>query len=165
MKTSLASKPVFTHIVTLTLPPTTIMGIHFYTESPSDDVEQKGRLRAPAALLEAGIPCVVFGEDALSIIYCVPTMCFDLHLLVREADLASAVTAICNSLPYRLSLEDNTGKWRDSRVESLDRPHAFALNESTVFLTLTDPSFDEVSHHGVLLFSMDAQKLTQFSAG
>nr|GAT56237.1 predicted protein [Mycena chlorophos] len=70
------------------------MGIHFYDESPSDRQEQAGRLTPGLALLKRGIPFVVHGEDALSIIHFVPTVLFDQHLLVDDTQLGVAISAI-----------------------------------------------------------------------
>jgi hypothetical protein len=41
------------------------------------------RYRAPRLLLDKGLPCVIWAEDALAH-YGVPTECFDLFLLVHD---------------------------------------------------------------------------------
>lgn len=46
------------------------MAIHSDYESPL--YQQIARLGPPAVLSEAGIPCVVYAEDALSIVYHTP---------------------------------------------------------------------------------------------
>ena len=46
------------------------------------------RYRAPQLLLDKGIPCVIWAEDALAH-YGVPTECFDLFLLVHDPTQAA----------------------------------------------------------------------------
>ncbi|KAF4612224.1 hypothetical protein D9613_004233 [Agrocybe pediades] len=51
------------------------------------------RLLPARTLSEAGIPCMIYGEDALAFAHLVPTMQFGLHLVVADSnkDLAAAV--------------------------------------------------------------------------
>jgi len=55
--------------------------------------QKSSRYRAPQLLLDKGIPCVIWAEDALAH-YGVPTVCFDLFLLVHDtAQAARCLTA------------------------------------------------------------------------
>ncbi|KAJ7741305.1 hypothetical protein B0H16DRAFT_1676270 [Mycena metata] len=119
------------------------MGLHFYDDSPSGPFEQRGRLGPPLAITQAGIPCVVWAEDALSIVHRVPTGLFDLQLLVPDDKVPESVGALCASLPYHMIAdEDNeTSHWRDMRQFNLDRPHAFKLGSTdTVVLSHVESS-------------------------
>ncbi|KAJ7160069.1 hypothetical protein C8R46DRAFT_905863 [Mycena filopes] len=119
------------------------MGLHFYDESPSWPSEQRGRLGPPLAILRAGIPCVVWAEDALSIVHRVPTGLFDQQLLVPDDKVPESVDALCASLPYRVIAggDDEDSHWRDTRLYDPDRPHAFKLGPTdTVVLSHTEPN-------------------------
>ncbi|KAJ7091995.1 hypothetical protein B0H15DRAFT_183946 [Mycena belliarum] len=118
------------------------MGLHFYDESPSWPSEQRGRLGPPLAIFRAGIPCVVWAEDALSIVHRVPTNLFDQQLLVPDDKVPESVNAICASLPYRVIVggDDEESRWRDMRAYDPDRPHAFKLGPTdTVVLSHAEP--------------------------
>ena len=110
------------------------MAIHLYDESPSGPEEQRLRLAPPTAVLKAGIPCLVYGEDALSIIYCVPTVLFDLHLVVPGDAIDDAAAAICASLPYHKSESDPDKRWYEHQLLNKDRPYAFHLNSTSKLL-------------------------------
>ena len=110
------------------------MAIHFYDESPCGQRYQSIRLEPATALLKAGIPCVVFGEDALNFIHCIPTELFDLHLLVPEESIDVALDAICSSFPYSRSTSDPDKRWYDHPLRNRDRPYAFHLNSTTKLL-------------------------------
>lgn len=97
--------------------------------------------RMPSQLLKAGIPCVVWAEDALSIVHRVPTALLDQQLLVPYNAVDAAVRAICYYLPcYSLSTTDNGQWWKDARFFNKDQPHAFDLNVSTFLLVHSDPA-------------------------
>ena len=116
------------------------MGIHFFDHSPSGPAEQLARLGPALSLLRAKIHCVVWAEDALSIVHRVPTGLFDQQLLVPNGKVHDAVRAICADLPYSMTPDgddDRTG-WRDV-LYNKDRPHAFDLQTSTVFLRHNNP--------------------------
>ena len=76
------------------------MGVHYYDESPSEPEEQLARLAPSSAVVNANIPCVVWAEDALSIVHRVPTGLFDLQLLVPTGSIDAAIETICASYPY-----------------------------------------------------------------
>jgi len=67
---------------------------------PPPAEELTSRLLAAAVLTQTGIPCVVWGEEALGWIHRVPTHIFyTLHLLVPEGQLEKASQTLCNLLP------------------------------------------------------------------
>jgi hypothetical protein len=76
------------------------MGIHLYDESPFRAFEHE-RLRPARVLKDAGIPSVVWGEDALSFAFFVPTCLFDFHVLVPDEYVDAAAKALLNGLPCR----------------------------------------------------------------
>ncbi|PPQ68249.1 hypothetical protein CVT25_005318 [Psilocybe cyanescens] len=74
----------------------------FYDESIHGLESQEERLRAARVLSQAGIRCLIHGEDPLSFIYFVPTGLFELHVIVANKDVHRAVAEIHGSLPYRV---------------------------------------------------------------
>ena len=64
--------------------------------SPASAEELTPRLLAAAVLTQAGIPCVVWGEEALSWIHSVPHIFYKLHLLVSENQLEKASQTLVN---------------------------------------------------------------------
>jgi hypothetical protein len=75
--------------------------LHLYDSCPYSPTSQATRLKPARALSDAGITCVVWGEDALAFKFFVPTELFALHLIVADNDLQSAATTVQNSLPYQ----------------------------------------------------------------
>ncbi|KAK0450368.1 uncharacterized protein EV420DRAFT_1705965 [Desarmillaria tabescens] len=128
------------------------MGVHFYDRSPSGPDEQYARLGPPRSLLKAGIPCVVWAEDALSIIHRVPTVLFDQQLLVPDNYVKVAAQVICSDLPYSIRSTDNDERWKDFSRFNKDRPHAFDLNTSTIFLQHDDPALAHETNKPVRIF-------------
>ncbi|KAJ6466284.1 hypothetical protein C8R45DRAFT_1064105 [Mycena sanguinolenta] len=121
----------------------------FYDESPIGPPWQRARLGPPLSILEAGIPCVVWAEDALSIVHRVPTSLFDLQILVPDGQVADAANAICAKLPY-LTLDGDApdSHWHDYKIHNPDRPHAFILSpKDTLVLQHSDssPTWEEPS--------------------
>ncbi|KAJ7353321.1 hypothetical protein DFH08DRAFT_956390 [Mycena albidolilacea] len=107
------------------------MGFSRYNHSPSNAAEQLARLGPAHAVVKYRILCVVFAEDALSIVHRVPTCLFDLQLLVPNAQLQDAVAAICAELPYSVKLNDDNPKhWVDIHTLK-DQPHAFDLQKNS----------------------------------
>ncbi|KAF5341277.1 hypothetical protein D9758_017624 [Tetrapyrgos nigripes] len=138
------------------------MGVHYYEESPSWPAEQNGRLGPPAAVINAGIPCVVFGEDALSIVHRVPTDLFDQHLLVPDHMIDQAINSICNSFSYSWKETDPVHRWNDFKVVNPQCPHAFNLNVSTKLLVHDNPEStfetyqpERILVHGASVFHFD----------
>ncbi|KAJ7696421.1 hypothetical protein B0H17DRAFT_929243, partial [Mycena rosella] len=75
-------------------------------------------LRPPLAISKAGIPCVVWAEDALSIVHRVLTALFDLQLLAPDNQVPAAVKALCAQLPYNVipNGDTETTRWRDTKL-------------------------------------------------
>ncbi|KAF7365000.1 hypothetical protein MVEN_00371000 [Mycena venus] len=117
------------------------MGVHFYDESPIGPDWQRGRLGPPLSISRAGIPCVVWAEDALAIVHRVPTGLHDLQVLVPDGQVADAANAICTNLPYvTLTGDEPDSHWLDHKLINPDRPHAFILTpKDTLVLKHTDP--------------------------
>lgn len=115
------------------------MGLHFYDTSPSGPREQLGRLGPARALMNAKIPCVVWAEDALSIVHRVPTVLFDFQLLVPEDSVHSAAENICAQLPYSIADGTQDDKWKDYHIFNPKRPPAFNYEKSTLLLKHIDP--------------------------
>ncbi|KAF8882360.1 hypothetical protein CPB85DRAFT_1339654 [Mucidula mucida] len=137
------------------------MGLHFFDKSPSWPSEQLAHLRPPTVLLQAGIPCVVWAEDALSIVHRVPTVLFDTQILVSDDDLHRAAHAICSRLPYAMFHDDGPG-WKDVRQFNKDLPHAFDIGGATLFLRHHNPEWarqheiaEEIFLHAASVFHFD----------
>ncbi|KAF9016229.1 hypothetical protein BDZ89DRAFT_1104024 [Hymenopellis radicata] len=137
------------------------MGLHFFDKSPSWPSEQLARLGPPTVLLQAGIPCVVWAEDALSIVHRVPTVLFDTEILVSDDDLQRAAQTICSKLPYAMDNDDEDG-WKDLVLFNKDRPHAFDIGGATLFLRHHNPVWarenemaDRILLHAASVFHFD----------
>jgi len=65
---------------------------------------QHKRLALVRAIAEAGIPHVVWGEDALAFAHCVPTMLFALQILVPDR-LVTTATSVITSRQTEFELE------------------------------------------------------------
>ncbi|KAJ4501205.1 hypothetical protein C8R41DRAFT_806319 [Lentinula lateritia] len=140
------------------------MGVHSYNESPSPPAEQLARLGPPSILVNAGIPSIVWGEDALSIVHRVPTMLFDQHILVESTQLHAAAQAICGALPYSRKLVDERESWKDYSMTNKIKPYAFSFNDETLFLEHNNVQAawekDQPQHillHDSSVFHIDAQ--------
>lgn len=66
------------------------------------------RLKAPNLLAQQGIPCLIFGEDALALVFWVYASVFPLHIVVADANRDCAVDIITSSssLSYKRSGPD-----------------------------------------------------------
>ncbi|KAK7046780.1 hypothetical protein R3P38DRAFT_2607824 [Favolaschia claudopus] len=103
------------------------MGVHFYDTSPSGPSEQRGRLTCTLPLVKANIPCVVWGEDALSIVHFVPTCLFTQHLIVPDSQVANAAQLICSHLPYTREGDARNEHWIDLKFHNPACAHAFDI--------------------------------------
>ncbi|KAK7450130.1 hypothetical protein VKT23_013012 [Stygiomarasmius scandens] len=62
------------------------------------------RFIAVRILNKIQIPCIIWGEDMLSNVYHVPTLLFDMHLLVLDEAIPKAASSILESgLPYHVN--------------------------------------------------------------
>jgi hypothetical protein len=124
------------------------MDVHFYDKSPIGPLWQRARLGPPLSISGVGIPCVVWAEDALSIVHRVPTGLVDLQILVPDGQVTDAANAICANLPYvTLNGDAPDSHWHDYQIHNPDRPHAFILTpKDTLVLQHSDsnPPWEEV---------------------
>ncbi|KAF5314246.1 hypothetical protein D9619_011782 [Psilocybe cf. subviscida] len=73
-------------------------------ELPLTEEEVQDRFQAPYLLSDSNIPCMIFGEDALCLVFRVPTALFSLHIVVAYSDVDRAVQIITKSLPYTVNM-------------------------------------------------------------
>ena len=113
--------------------------------SPASAEELTSRLLAAAVLTQAGIPCVVWGEEALSWIHSVPTHIFyRLHLLVPENQLEKASQTLIDLLPEYAVTDphDDIDDWRfmpgeKEKYQQQGRfPHASPLSRRLIYTGL-----------------------------
>ena len=85
------------------------------SSSPSAE-EATTRLVAAAVLTQAGIPCIVWGEEALAWIHRVPTFVFyTLHLLVPESQLETECQTL-TTLPPEYAVADPRNNYTDGWI-------------------------------------------------
>ncbi|KAK7061306.1 hypothetical protein R3P38DRAFT_3166285 [Favolaschia claudopus] len=70
----------------------------YYEFTPPTPEKQHARLVAPHQLTAAGIPCILWGEDALQFVHRVATHLFDQQILVPDELLESAAATLQNEL-------------------------------------------------------------------
>lgn len=110
--------------------------------SPPPAEELTSRLLAASVLTQTGIPCVVWGEEALAWIHRVPTHIFYTpHLLVPESQLEKASQTLSSLLPeYAVTdpRSDYAGGWplmpgeKEKFQEQGRFPHASPLSRRLV---------------------------------
>lgn len=93
------------------------------------------RLKPARAITHAGVPCLVWAEDALSFAHFVPTEMFALQLLIPDKDIERAAQAITSGLPYRRLTEPHKD-WLD--FEFMD-PDQWSCFPNSIRLELTLP--------------------------
>ena len=114
---------------------------------PPSAEEATTRLIAAAVLTQAGIPCIVWGEEMLAWIHGVPTFIFyTLHLLVPENQLDNATQTLTSLLPEYAVTDphDNyTDGWiflpreEKKKFQELGRfPHASPLSRRLIHVSL-----------------------------
>ncbi|KAF5321228.1 hypothetical protein D9619_000536 [Psilocybe cf. subviscida] len=96
-------------------------------ESPAHVAESwKDRLQVPCLLAQREIPCLVFGEDALSLVFHVPTVLFSLHILVADKHVGQAVEAITrSSFPYKINTDHLIPNYNDPIIVDPDQTKAY----------------------------------------
>ncbi|KAJ7592930.1 hypothetical protein C8J56DRAFT_485762 [Mycena floridula] len=107
----------------------------FYME-PED---QLMRLLSSRSLFQAGIPSVLWGDDALSFVF---RAGFDglgtQQVLVPDNAVTEAVSVICANHPYTIGDGSQDEQWADHSMFNKDRPYAFQ-NTPTTLLVHKDP--------------------------
>lgn len=98
--------------------------LHFYDECIESIATQCTRLAPALALTHAGIPCLVWAEDALSFVYFVLTSLFALQLLVPDEQLENAARAITQALPYT-RMVGPAPAWLEFKYVDPTRPSCF----------------------------------------
>jgi len=111
------------------------MGLHFYDSSTDSFETQKVRLQPASAISQAGIPCVVWAEDALSFVYFVPTSLFTLQLFVPDESVEAAAQAVTTLLPYQRMSTPMPHLTEYSFIDS-DKPNCFP---NSILLELCTP--------------------------
>ncbi|KAF9817462.1 hypothetical protein IEO21_03419 [Rhodonia placenta] len=100
------------------------MGVHLYDSSTYSTEDELTRLRPALAIANANIPCLVWGEDALAFVHCVPTVLFQFHLIVPDDALEAACRAIMESLPYK-KLDAPHPTWQEYGMVDPSRPSCY----------------------------------------
>ncbi|KAJ3505436.1 hypothetical protein NLJ89_g7415 [Agrocybe chaxingu] len=77
------------------------MGMEYYDSCPWSDECKDHRLAPAVALSKAGIPCVVWAEDALAFIRFVPTCLFSLQLFVPDELLDRATSILTTTYSFQ----------------------------------------------------------------
>jgi len=138
-----------------------------YLDSCSEPIgTQVSRLAPARAVTSAGIPCVVWSEDALSFAFFVPTGLFNFEILVPDHAVEEAARAIESSLPYKRTAPHHT--WREYKVIDLVEANFFpnsicmewsSSSPNDVFVPYEDPKF--VCIHPASHFSFDIHDLNR----
>ncbi|KAH9924108.1 hypothetical protein B0H21DRAFT_153401 [Amylocystis lapponica] len=110
--------------------------LHLYDSSIYCAEAQDTRLRPARAVTDANIPCLVWAEDALAFVHCVPTVLFAFQLIVPDEHVQAAATAITSHLPYQ-QMTDPHPHWLDYKHMDAAEPSCFP---SSVLLQHTSPA-------------------------
>ncbi|KAI0314157.1 hypothetical protein OF83DRAFT_1064300 [Amylostereum chailletii] len=111
------------------------MVTHFYDTSPYSVHTMETRLKPARAVTDSAIPCLVWAEDALSFVQFVPTLFFDLHLLIPDEKIEQAARAIMSTLQYK-SMIGPKPSWLET---SMCDPTMPSCHPNSVWLQLTTP--------------------------
>lgn len=137
------------------------MVTHCY-DSSTDSIEIQGvRLKPARAITNAGVPCLVWAEDALSFVHFVPTCLFSLQILVPDALLEAATSLIVSNLPYKRMVEPPES-WQEYMFINRSRPICFP---NSIHLKLSTPDYlrsedntQDVYIHPQSSFSIDVRE-------
>ena len=118
------------------------------------------RLKPARAVTNAGIPCLVWAEDALSFALFVPTKLFALQLLIPDEDVERATRAITSHLPYK-RLAAPHPDWLDHKYIDPDQsscfPRAVRLELTTPQLLRSDDDPVDIYLHPSSYFSFEVR--------
>ncbi len=115
-------------------------------DSLSDlSVMENSRFSPCCILYEAGVPCVIWGEDALTA-YDIPTIVFDLFLLVHDPESAARVLA-----SHEFNRTTPSPRFYDIPQMSDNVPRLAQIPASAVHDTADLPKADDVNAPGVIL--------------
>ncbi|CAA7259465.1 unnamed protein product [Cyclocybe aegerita] len=84
------------------------MGLEYYDSCPWPEESKQHRLAPAVSLSKAGIPCVVWAEDALAFIHLVPTGLSSLQLLIPD-ELIHKATSILTTQSFQVA--DTPQEW------------------------------------------------------
>ncbi|KAF7794281.1 hypothetical protein EIP86_005414 [Pleurotus ostreatoroseus] len=104
----------------------------FYGHIPPPPEEQQARLAALLQLTSRGIPCILWGEDALNYVYKVPTTLFDQQILVPDSLMRTASEVLQEGkyvpVPFTQRYFDNFGYHSATSMF----PHAILLKHPDI---------------------------------
>src|ERR1039458_8404997 len=107
---------------------------------------EKSRFSPCRILYEAGVPCVIWGEDALTA-YDIPTIVFDLFLLVHDPESAALVLA-----SHGFTRTTPSPRFYDIPQMSDYVPRLAYIPASTIHHDMANlPTADDVNAPGVIL--------------
>jgi hypothetical protein len=136
------------------------MGVHYYNKSFASPRRQHGRLSPARVLTDAGIPLVVWGEDALDFAFFVPTCLFEFHILVPDELVGAAVKALLDGLSCR-RMDAPPERCTEYRVTDISRPPCFPNSswlETTSQTLVHEPATIVV--HPQSYFAFDVRDVT-----
>ncbi|PSS37923.1 hypothetical protein PHLCEN_2v238 [Hermanssonia centrifuga] len=90
-------------------------------------------MRPVRTITDAGIPCLVWGEDALALAHCVPTVFFDLQVIVPDDQVEAATLAILDAHPYYQRSSTPSPQWLEYKLIDPAEPYCF-VNSTTLRL-------------------------------
>lgn len=108
-------------------------------------IVEDSRFSPCRVLYEAGVPCVIWGEDALTA-YDIPTIVFDLFLLVHDPESAASVL-----VSHGFNRTTPSPRFYDIPQMSDDVPRLAQIPASAVHDTADLPEADDVNAPGVIL--------------
>ncbi|THG99316.1 hypothetical protein EW026_g3000 [Hermanssonia centrifuga] len=97
---------------------------------------QTDRMRPVRTITDAGIPCLVWGEDALALAHCVPTVFFDLQVIVPDDQVEAATLAILDAHPYYQRSSTPSPHWLEYKLIDPAEPYCFV---NSITLRLVSP--------------------------
>lgn len=107
------------------------MGL-FYEYVPPPAAEQHARLVALRRLTARGIPCILWGEDALNYVHWVPTSLFDQQILVPDHLLESASTILQEDKYFSISFTKRYVDWFGAHSNKSMFPNGILLKHPDI---------------------------------
>jgi len=112
----------------------------YYDQCPASLEVQTYRLAPAQVLSEAGIPCLIYGEDALCFVHFVLTHSFKYHLVVADTNQDRASAEIIRALGLQIftGIDDNIN---ESLFSDPDRTRVF-MNSTHLQQIVTDTTLE-----------------------
>ncbi|KAJ7068749.1 hypothetical protein C8F01DRAFT_1119171 [Mycena amicta] len=98
---------------------------HYYDEATEGPDSIRARLSPALDIIASGIPCVVWGEDALAYMFFVPNGLHALNLLVPDDQVTNSAIAVERGGEYTIMDPNEDDYNREKALRSQDRPHLF----------------------------------------